>query len=236
MASRAVDRPIEKASEKSARRYDPTETRQRVLEAANELFSRNGFTKTGTADIARAADVSEGSIFYHFGSKRALLEELGRSYGELMIAAMQGEDELEDIDPGISIRRCFRYCETHQTWENLVHANSVDGTKAGMHGNPDAEPYYRASQQVVVDWVHRQYAAMAEKRGLDDLNVAVAARLTYGVVGDALDLAFSPDVSEAMRREIEDETVRFVCAACGVECDADRDGNRAGSQVSNAPD
>ncbi|MGB7405948.1 MAG: TetR/AcrR family transcriptional regulator [Pacificimonas sp.] len=206
------------ASDTRARRYDPAETRQRVLEAANQLFSQRGFAKTGTAEIARAADVSEGSIFYHFGSKRALLEELGRGYGERMCVAMQGDDDLKDLDPGISVARCFRYCETHQTWENLVRANSTDGTKQGMHGNPDAEPFYRASQQVVVDWVERQYAAMAEERGLKDMNIKVAARLTYGVVGDALDLAFNEDTSDDERATIEAETIRFVCAACGIDC------------------
>ncbi len=217
MASRAATKT---APDPRARRYDPAETRQRVLEAANQLFSQRGFAKTGTADIARAADVSEGSIFYHFGSKRALLEELGRNYGERMCAAMQGDDELKNIDPGMSIRRCFAYCETHQTWEELVHANSSDGTKAGMHGNPDAEPFYRASQEVVVKWVERQYEAMAAERGLTQLNVPVAARLTYGVVGDALDLAFGPNASPDARAEIEAETIRFVCAACGVDCPA----------------
>ncbi|MHB9880572.1 TetR/AcrR family transcriptional regulator [Pacificimonas sp. ICDLI1SI03] len=209
--------------ETRVRRYDPAETRQRVLEAANELFSRNGFAKTGTADIARAADVSEGSIFYHFGSKRALQEELGRCYGERMCLAMQCDDRLQDIHPGITIRRCFQYCETHKTWEDLVQANSTDGTKAGMSSNPDAEPFYRAARQVVVDWMERQYEAMKQERGLSHLNAPIAAALTCGVVGDALDLAFRPDMSPEMRQEVEEEAVRFVCAACGVECPSVRE-------------
>ena len=207
-----------KVAEPRARRYDPAETRQRVLEAANTLFSQNGFARTGTADIARAADVSEGSIFYHFGSKRALLEELGRNYGERMCQAMEGKDRLEDLDPGISIRRCFAYCETHQSWEDLMTANDVQGTRQGIHGNPDAEPFYRASRDVVVAWVERQFEAMKQERGLTSLNVPLAAALTYGVVGDALDLAFGADVTAERRKEVEDETVRFVCAAVGVEC------------------
>lgn len=207
------------AAEAKTRRYDPAETRMRVLEAANHLFSTKGFAKTGTADIARAADVSEGSIFYHFGSKRALLEELGRQYGERMCAAMQRDDELKDIHPGICIRRCFAYCETHKSWEQLVHANSNDGTKGGMHSNPDAEPFYRASREVVVDWVERQYEAMAKDRGLENINIPVAAALTYAMVGDALDLAFAPETTDAGRKAIEDETVRMACAACGIDCD-----------------
>ncbi|MBV7255553.1 TetR/AcrR family transcriptional regulator [Pacificimonas sp. WHA3] len=205
------------AGEARARRYDPAETRQRVLEAANELFSKQGFAKTGTADIARAADVSEGSIFYHFGSKRALLEELGRAYGERMCLAMQRDDALGDITPAMSIRRCFTYCETHSTWEELVHANSADGTKAGMSNNPDAEPFYRASRQVIVDWVEQQYEAMKAQHDLKHLNVPIAAALTCGVVGDALDLAFGPEISDEVRKEVEDETVRFISAACGMD-------------------
>lgn len=206
-----------KAAETKTRRYDPAETRQRVLEAANTLFSQKGFSGTGTADIARAADVSEGSIFYHFGSKRALLEELGRMYGERMCTAMQGEDDLGALTPAISVRRCFAYCETHQSWEDLMSANSNDGTKKGMHSNPDAEPFYRASREVVVAWVQRSFEAMKAEHDLKTLNVEIAASLTYGVVGDALDLAFAEGVTPERRKEIEDETVRFVCAACGVE-------------------
>lgn len=206
-----------RVAEVKTRRYDPAETRLRVLEAANTLFSQKGFSGTGTADIARAANVSEGSIFYHFGSKRALLEELGRMYGERMCKAMQGDDELSALTPAISVRRCFDYCETHQTWEDLMAANSNDGTKKAMHSNPDAEPFYRASREVVVEWVKRSFEAMKDEHKLKALNADIAANLTYGVVGDALDLAFAEGVTPERRKEIENETVRFVCAACGVE-------------------
>src|SRR5687767_9133714 len=108
-----------KAADTRARRYDPAETRQRVLEAANMLFSTKGFVSTGTADIARAADVSEGSIFYHFGSKKNLLIELGRQYGQNMIRAMQQGDDLADLTIETTVRRCFDYCATHKQWEAI---------------------------------------------------------------------------------------------------------------------
>lgn len=205
-----------RAADARSRRYDPAETRLRVLEAANHLFSTQGFAKTGTAEIARAADVSEGSIFYHFGSKRSLLEELGRSYGERMVVAMQGSDPLENLEPGITIKRCFDYCATQNIWEAIVHVNGHDGKKGGLHSNPDAEPYYRASQEVVVHWCEAQYRAMAKRHGID-LDVEIAAALTYSAVGAALDMAFSPDTPEDLRNRVEAETIRFVRAACGIE-------------------
>jgi AcrR family transcriptional regulator len=206
-----------RAAESRSRRYDPAETRQRVLEAANHLFSTQGFARTGTADIARAADVSEGSIFYHFGSKRSLLEELGRLHGERMCEAMEGGDRLEDLEPGITIKRCFDFCEANRTWEAIVKTNG-DGTKSGMMSNPDAEPFYRASHEVVAGWCQRQYAAMASKHGLCNIDTSIAAELTYSAVGAGLDIAFGPDATREIRERAERETIRFVRAACGL-CD-----------------
>ena len=47
-------------------------TRQRILDAAGELFRAKGFDATTTRDIAAAAGMQSGSPFYHFKSKDAL--------------------------------------------------------------------------------------------------------------------------------------------------------------------
>jgi AcrR family transcriptional regulator len=46
-----------------------------LLDAARELFSRQGYRSTTTREIAQAADVSEYLLFRHFGSKAALFRE-----------------------------------------------------------------------------------------------------------------------------------------------------------------
>lgn len=52
------------------------ETHQRILMAASELFETKGFYETTTADIAKAAKVSAGSIYAHFGSPGKIMAEL----------------------------------------------------------------------------------------------------------------------------------------------------------------
>lgn len=47
--------------------------RQRILEAALDLFSRQGFHRTSTRQIAQAAGVAEGTIFNYFATKKDLL-------------------------------------------------------------------------------------------------------------------------------------------------------------------
>ncbi|HRP07959.1 MAG TPA: helix-turn-helix domain-containing protein, partial [Gemmatimonadales bacterium] len=48
-------------------------TRDRLLEAARELFASEGFHATTTPLISSRAGVAEGTIYRHFPSKQALL-------------------------------------------------------------------------------------------------------------------------------------------------------------------
>jgi AcrR family transcriptional regulator len=201
-----------------ARRYDPGETKARVLAAAHMLFSRQGFANTGTADIAREADVSEGSIFYHFGSKKALLEELGRRHGDMMIAAMEAGYALEDLEPGIIIPRVLQFCRDNLMWEGMDADCADCGPRAAMASNPDAEPFYHAAKTATVEWINRQMQAAMAKRGITGVEIDLAASFTHHVVGDAIDLWLCATTTEEADR-IERETVRFVRAACNYRVD-----------------
>ncbi|HUL03283.1 MAG TPA: TetR/AcrR family transcriptional regulator [Gemmatimonadales bacterium] len=53
-------------------------TRQRLVRAALELFTAQGYHATTTPQIARKAGVAEGTIYRHFTSKQHLLNELYR--------------------------------------------------------------------------------------------------------------------------------------------------------------
>lgn len=46
--------------------------RNRLLEAARDVIRAKGFAATSVDDICRAADVTKGAFFHHFGSKEAL--------------------------------------------------------------------------------------------------------------------------------------------------------------------
>ncbi len=215
MATRAIDpRNIDPKArtDTRARRYDPAETKQRVLAAAHMLFSTKGFANTGTADIAREADVSEGSIFYHFGSKKALLAELGVRHGKMMIEAMEGGDALEDLEPGIIIPRVFDFCRDNMLWEGVTGSECEVG-KPAIVKNPDAEPYYHAAKAITTEWIHRQMKLAMAKRGITNVDIELAASFTHHIVGDAIERILTATTTEDARR-VEQETVRFIRAAC----------------------
>ena len=50
------------------------QTRSRILSAAWQLFTENGYEKTSTRDISSAAGVATGTVFSHFPNKLDLLK------------------------------------------------------------------------------------------------------------------------------------------------------------------
>lgn len=69
------------------------QTRSNILRAAGDLFAQIGFEAASTKVIAAHARVPTGSIFYHFGSKEGLLDEI---FSETVIAGMQRAFESSD--------------------------------------------------------------------------------------------------------------------------------------------
>lgn len=49
------------------------DTKQRILEAAEKLFSENGVKTTSLADIARAVNISKGTLYYYYTSKEDII-------------------------------------------------------------------------------------------------------------------------------------------------------------------
>jgi AcrR family transcriptional regulator len=214
VATRALDTPdTEPRTESRARRYDPAETKSRVLAAAYMLFSTKGFAATGTADIAREADVSEGSIFYHFGSKQKLLAELGVRHGLLMIEYMQGSDALEDLEPGIILPRVFDFCRTNTMWEGMTGELTEPSPRKKLASSAEVEPFYHAAKDTVVEWVERHMHAAFAKRGINGIEIDLAAAFTHNFVGEAIDRLFATN-DPAEHARIERETIRFMRAAC----------------------
>jgi AcrR family transcriptional regulator len=69
-----------------------TETRERLLRAAAEVFAERGYDGTRVADIAAAAGVSNGAMYAHFASKAELMVDALRTHGRRMLADLFAAD------------------------------------------------------------------------------------------------------------------------------------------------
>lgn len=55
-------------------------TKDRIAEAARVLFNEQGYGAVTTAALAEHCAISEGNLWYHFKTKRALLDALGERF------------------------------------------------------------------------------------------------------------------------------------------------------------
>jgi len=69
-------------------RYEPDEARERILNAAESLFRRMGYSKTTVADIAASLSMSAANVYRFFPSKGAINDALcRRMLGQLHMLA-----------------------------------------------------------------------------------------------------------------------------------------------------
>jgi TetR/AcrR family transcriptional repressor of nem operon len=74
-------------------------THERILEAAGVLIRRQGFSGTSVEHVMRAAGLTVGGFYAHFGSKQALLiETLTRLMGRRREEWFQGLEDLRGAE------------------------------------------------------------------------------------------------------------------------------------------
>lgn len=67
------------------------EKEQKILNTALELFVKEGFHGTSTAEIARTAGVATGTLFHYFKTKEELINRLYLHTKESMFAEIEGQ-------------------------------------------------------------------------------------------------------------------------------------------------
>jgi len=94
------------------------ETRNRILDTAEEVFREQGVTSTSLADIADAAGVTRGAIYWHFRNKgdlfTAMVDRVTLPMEEMIRQAADASTE----DPLSSLRACCVHV-LRQTAEDL---------------------------------------------------------------------------------------------------------------------
>lgn len=122
------------------------QSRERILQAAEEEFLQKGFQKASLRNIAKAAGVTTGSLYWHFQNKEELFEALtGEHYRYLMnlyqtslerFFEMSPDEQMKHIgeagEDGIELMVEYIYqhktgfklltdCAAGTRYENMVH-------------------------------------------------------------------------------------------------------------------
>lgn len=185
-----------------------TDSRDRIVEAAERVFSESGYRGATTRRIAAEAGVNEVTLFRNFGSKDELIREA--------IASRAGRDAFprlpeRPVDPVAELTAFSR-----QQLDHLFRVRSLIRTCLG-EGNERPEILARATERPVM--VHREllaYLGRMQEHGLAaaDADIATAASTLMGALfSDAMGRDFMPQVYGSSLAEAPGRYVALIMQA-----------------------
>ena len=185
--------------------------RQRLLDAALEVFTKYGYSDTAIDEIARASDTSKGGLYFHFPSKQALflalLDEASVALLQRVESAMAVEaDPLERGDAALrEVLHAFgshrllarlllvealgagkefsaRLNDLHSAFATLIAGCLDDAVVQGQIPTHDTRLAAHAWYGAVNQVVLR-WLMTGEPRQLEDTYPALRSLLLFGVTG-----------------------------------------------------
>ena len=162
------------------------EKRDRILRAAVKIFSRKGFFNSKVSEIARAAEVADGTIYLYFRNKDDLLislfeEKMGEVVADVRRRIAVGGDALEKLR--IFIENHMDLLERESGLVEVLQVELRQSTKFMKDYTPVKFFEYL---EVISDILEE-----GKRQGVlrPDLNVSVARRAIFGAL-DELSLTY----------------------------------------------
>ena len=173
-------------------------TRDRIVEAAADLFYRRGFDHTSFADIADAVQISRGNFYYHFKSKDEILSAV-------IQARLSERDEMldrwdtEDERPEDRIRSVVDIQTRNRSL--ILRYGCPIGTLCTELGKLNHTARSEADQlfRLFRTWLRRQFTLLGRRDSADSLAMHILAR-TQGVAS----LASALRDKAFIRREVRE--------------------------------
>ena len=162
------------------------EKRDRILRAAVKIFSRKGFFNSKVSEIARAAEVADGTIYLYFRNKDDLLislfeEKMGEVVADVRRRIADGGNALEKLR--IFIENHMDLLERESGLVEVLQVELRQSTKFLKDYTPVKFFEYL---EVISDILEE-----GKREGVfrSDLNVSVARRAIFGAL-DELSLTY----------------------------------------------
>lgn len=153
-----------------------TETKQRILDAAQRLFASRGYNGTTTRDLAAKAGVAEGTLFRHFENKKAILVEVAtQGWVELLTDLLTELSEMGSYKAVAQVMR-RRMMRMHENADMM----RVCFMEAQFH--PDLRDRIQSEVIVKMSDVAEAFFETAMERGIyRRTNPKVVARVFLGM-------------------------------------------------------
>ena len=150
-------------------------TRDCIVEAADQLFYRQGYEHTSFSDIADAVKISRGNFYHHFKSKNEILEAVI----DLRLAntrKMLERWEIEGKQPADCIRRFIQILMANRAKIKLygcpVGTLCTELAKLDHASKAEANMLFTLFRT----WLRRQFTLLGRKADADELAMHLLAR------------------------------------------------------------
>jgi AcrR family transcriptional regulator len=157
-------------------------TRERILLEAARLFRHHGYTATTLREIADAASIKAGSIYYHFASKEEILGEVLDKGIQAVSDAVR--ERIEALPPNASFRdRIAAGIEGH-LW-GLLHHGDFTSANIRIYGQipASAKNRHRVVRRAYADLWDRLFEGAMESGELrSDSSTAVIRLFVIGAL------------------------------------------------------
>jgi TetR/AcrR family fatty acid metabolism transcriptional regulator len=162
------------------------EKRDRILRAAVKIFSRNGFFNSKVSEIARAAEVADGTIYLYFKNKDDLLislfeEKMGEVVADVRRRITVGENAIDKLR--IFVENHMDLLERESGLVEVLQVELRQSTKFLK----DYTPVKFFEYLEVISDILEEGKSQGVLR--PDLNVSVARRAIFGAL-DELSLTY----------------------------------------------
>ena len=154
------------------------QTRQLMAETARRLFAERGFESVTVADVARAADVSEATVFNYFPTKEDLFYSGLEAFEEELLTAIR------ERDSGESVLTAFgRFVLEPRGLLAAKDPESVERLAAISRVIEESPALLAREQRIFAGYTDSLAALLAEETGADpgDVGPWVAANALMGV-------------------------------------------------------
>jgi len=155
--------------------------RAAILRAATRVFARNGYFNSKVADIARAAEVADGTVYLYFKSKEEILHSIfDQNMAEAIAAGGQLIENLDD--PREKLRRIAKlHLERLGADRDLAVVFQVE-----LRGSTKFMEEFSAAGFAEYLALLRRTFEEGQRAGVfrKELNATVAAKILFGALDE----------------------------------------------------
>lgn len=189
------------------------ETKDKILQAAWDLFAEKGYFKTSTHDLAQRAGVATGSFYGYFNNKKEVaIELIKKFYKEASEKALRniqrdlGDHVAEDLDDGKKlVRSLIRSLKESHEINPMIHQDA----QALILLDEDVGVMNREEEKKIIEFIISLLQQYRKFIRVSDL--ASAATMLFWISTEMIHRIMN-ETEQAVRERLLEELEDIICS------------------------